>query len=481
MTIIEDIPPQPTVVPDPNSSDALGTLLLTVPQVWCHQTRGTEITLLGKGEARLYHVVVPREDGGVEGEVEDACLLTVDGGDTVEAKQNILTLLLVAKSKAWQEGEMTFVVPLPDGETYRLEMSSASPAALELMCDILTHFAIFENRHHIRNTLALVDPESGELMELVAEDVLLKDIDEESVAARDDLAVGSSFLPAKIKEEGGKAPIVIDEEQVQLMREQRDRRQADRVRYMHTASEAIVTSSGWMADGLVKGATILAKGIQSGSKMIEQRIPATRTPVRLSDETKARLATAKRVSGTVYQTSTNVIDTAVNAAITTASKLLPHDITHPDTHSPTDASAVAQLGLATLYAAANIINGLGTTAAILGTSARDGMMGIIGRAYGEDARDAVGEVAGVGGNVVGVLVYFDGRGISRRVVLGKVGQVVVKRFAEQGEEGNETQAEMVKRKNEVAVADGKKEVVVETVIFDAEAGQELHPDAKSRL
>lgn len=85
------------------------------------------------------------------------------------------------------------------------------------MSDILTHFAIFENRHHIRNSLALVDPESGELIELVAEDVLLKDIDEESVAESDDLAVGSSLLPAKIKEEGGKAPVVIDEGQVQLM------------------------------------------------------------------------------------------------------------------------------------------------------------------------------------------------------------------------------------------------------------------------
>ncbi|RUP00485.1 senescence-associated protein-domain-containing protein [Jimgerdemannia flammicorona] len=366
------------------NTDNVPTLLLTIPTVRCYFLRDGVTTTLGEGEANVHHVFVPCagiESGDCE-QVDDGCLLTVGVKNEGGAKRNILTLPLVSQSKAWQEEEKTFAFPAPDGGVYKLEMLSANPTTLDFLSDLLTHLVTFENRHRIRNAFALVDPVSGEVMEqLVADDVVLgpqddSSWDEESVAASDDLAVGSSFLPSRMGV-GAKEPIVVDEEQIRLMRKAR------RIRNMNTTGDILVVSSGLMAQGMVKGATILARGISSGSRMIEKRIQPRNTPLRFSEETKAKLAAARRLSGAVYHATT----TTLTATVTTASKLIPVPPAPSDTPAPpSEAAAAAHLGLSTLRAAVNLLTGLGTTAAILGASARDGVMRVVERRYGMNAR-----------------------------------------------------------------------------------------------
>ncbi|RUS24592.1 hypothetical protein BC938DRAFT_473354, partial [Jimgerdemannia flammicorona] len=228
----------------------------------------------------------------------------------------------------------------------------------------------------MRKTLALVDPQSGEIIEVIAIDVVF----------------------------GSNAASLVDPQSGMILEVVR--------MHLNKAADTLVTSSERAAEGLVNSATFLAKGISSGSKMIEQRI----TPVQLPQETIAGLEKVGRISDKI----TDGIKTVITTTVTTASKLIP--TLPPCSFTIPSDSALVKLG----RAVANIQMGLGDAGAILGSSVCDGVTGIVEQRYGSEVSVALGSIASaVNALYMGrMMVYFDEDGKSWPIRLVSIGMFV---------------------------------------------------------
>lgn len=70
--------------------------------------------------------------------------------------------------------------------------------------DVLTYFIKYENRHQMKNTLAMVNPVSCQVTQVVADNVQLDRTDSESVLDEED------FISSHEDKRGQKLPVYID-------------------------------------------------------------------------------------------------------------------------------------------------------------------------------------------------------------------------------------------------------------------------------
>jgi hypothetical protein len=69
--------------------------------------------------------------------------------------------------------------------------------------DILTYFIKYENRHQMKNTLAMINPVSCQVTQVVADNVQLDRSDAESILSEDD------FITSHEEERGEKLPVYV--------------------------------------------------------------------------------------------------------------------------------------------------------------------------------------------------------------------------------------------------------------------------------
>lgn len=76
--------------------------------------------------------------------------------------------------------------------------------------DVLTYFIKYENRHQMRNTLAMIDPVSCQVTQVVADNVKLDRSDEDSILNEED------FISSYEAERGQKLPVYVDHESMRV-------------------------------------------------------------------------------------------------------------------------------------------------------------------------------------------------------------------------------------------------------------------------
>jgi hypothetical protein len=114
------------------------------------------------------------------------------------------------------------------------------------------------------------------------------------------------------------------------------------------------------------------------------------------------------------------LDRAISATMKGVHTLYEHTKEPEDDKSlqknepPSDAK---RLGQSALKAIATVLHGTGIAAGAVGDSARIALVDLIRRKYGPDAGYVAARTLHVTGNLVGMLVYFDARGISRQVIV----------------------------------------------------------------
>ncbi|KAI9256659.1 hypothetical protein BDA99DRAFT_144401 [Phascolomyces articulosus] len=84
---------------------------------------------------------------------------------------------LTPKSKAWLQPDHLLIFDRPEGGRWRLDCSASDLNAFQALQDLLTYFIKYENRHHLRNALAMMNPVSCQVTEVIARNVQLEDED----------------------------------------------------------------------------------------------------------------------------------------------------------------------------------------------------------------------------------------------------------------------------------------------------------------
>ncbi|KAF7723463.1 hypothetical protein EC973_002017 [Apophysomyces ossiformis] len=306
-----------------------------------------------------------------------------------------LSIVLVPQSKAWITDEQVLVLPRLEGGLWRIDCSTSDPAAFTLLQDVLTYFIQLENRHHMRNVIAKVDPVSCHVTEIVAKDVRM-DVEDQELDSADD------FMATEC-ESGRKLPVILDDS---------DPSRARRVKLMYKSGDSMVAGSGRVAQVLVEAGHILAKTIQHGSKSLEEKLEPANNPLQLTDKERKVLETIHDTTSTVSKVATGFFDKLLS---TTAAGI--QSVCQPSTSTDPLRNATYHLGASVVQAAANVIGGVVTASTAVLASSRDGMVDIVHKKYGSDAGFAVKKTLGSTGHVLDTLVYFDGRGISRHVLV----------------------------------------------------------------
>jgi hypothetical protein len=82
--------------------------------------------------------------------------------------------------------------------------SDSDEASFGELQDVLTYFIKYENRHQMKNTLAMVNPVSCQVTQVVADDVHLDRTESESILDEED------FFSSHEDEKGQKLPVYVN-------------------------------------------------------------------------------------------------------------------------------------------------------------------------------------------------------------------------------------------------------------------------------
>lgn len=177
----------------------------------------------------------------------------------------------------------------------------------------------------------------------------------------------------------------------------------------------MVTGSDWLAHAIVLTGQALAKGISNGGKMLEDKIEPNKQPITLSDNDRRIFEAVYNTTSTATNIAAGLVDRAVSSAVSGINAMVYKD-EMMQTREPTQ-NASRHFGISALQAALKIVGGVASAASLIFESSRDSLVQMIHKKYGPDAGYMAEKTIGTGGNVAEMLVYFDARGISRRVIV----------------------------------------------------------------
>ncbi|KAI7903730.1 senescence-associated protein-domain-containing protein [Cokeromyces recurvatus] len=323
-------------------------------------------------------------------------------------------IVLVSRSQAWLQDDRTLIFPRAEGGLWRIDCSASDELAFTELQDVLTFFIKYENRHQMKNTLAMVDPVSCKMTQVVANNVQLDLTESQDILDEED------FITSHENKQGQKLPVYIQETtmNVVIIIETVDPSQVKKVKLLYQSGDAMVTGSDWIAHAIVLAGQALAKGITSGSKIIEKKIEPAKTPVRLNDQEKRILEIVYNTTSTATQMTANLVDKAVSTALSGINSIVYQEQIEETNKEPIQ-NASRHFGMSALQAAVKIIGGVASAASVVLTSSRDSLVQMIHKKYG-DVGYMAGKTLGTGKNIAEMLIYFDARGISRRVILSGV-------------------------------------------------------------
>lgn len=155
--------------------------------------------------------------------------------------------------------------------------------------------------------------------------------------------------------------------------------------------------------------------------MLEDRIAPTQEPMRLSDEERRAFEVVYNTTSSVSQMAAGLVDMAVTSAVSGINSMV-YDKEQMKTREPVE-NAQRHLGFSALQAFTKIAGGVASAASAVLGSSRDSLIQVVHKKYGQDAGYIAQRTIGAGANVADTLVYFDARGISRRVVLSGASKV----------------------------------------------------------
>ncbi|ORZ21414.1 hypothetical protein BCR42DRAFT_407512 [Absidia repens] len=326
-----------------------------------------------------------------------------------------MTISIASQSKAVCLQPKILTVPHANGGVWSIDCSATDPQEFSTLQDMMTYFIKFENQQQIRNTLAMVNPSSYQVTHVIAENVYLdrnknnsgstdrnigKDDDhddenESSVLADDD------FIATRENYYGQKLPVTMDDSVF------KDGLELRKVRLIYQTSHCIDVGSDWLARGLVNAGDSIAGYIHSGSSSVEGSVGKTAN-------TELVLSSKERQ---YFDMMYNFTSMAGNMAGQWFSKLLNLAAVKQatgDFHLPTPQT---QIGNSALQAATRVVEGSVVAAGTIFSASRQGLIQVIEKKYGPDAGYMAEKLMGSDKAGEDVMVYFDGQGISRKVVV----------------------------------------------------------------
>ncbi|KAI9492245.1 hypothetical protein BDB00DRAFT_439452 [Zychaea mexicana] len=181
------------------------------------------------------------------------------------------SIVLIPRSKAWLQPDHLLIFDRPEGGRWRMDCSASDLNAFQQLQDLLTYFIKYENRHQLRNVLAMMNPVSCQVTEVIARNVQLEDEDTQSekqpVMMETPMVAGGSF----------------------------------KVRLLYRTSDALVTGSDWLAQSFVLAGQSLARGIQIQTKKMSDTVEPTENTIRLSEVDRQYVETFYSVNRTLLK------------------------------------------------------------------------------------------------------------------------------------------------------------------------------------
>ncbi|ORY91847.1 hypothetical protein BCR43DRAFT_527183 [Syncephalastrum racemosum] len=310
---------------------------------------------------------------------------------------------LKPRSQAWLQDATTLVLDRPEGGRWCIDCSDSDPDSFSGFQDLLTYFIKYENRHHLRNALALMNPVTCKVTQVVARNIFLEgdtDSADETDQPNRDI----------------KNPVLMDESDLLNATIGKKSEKDTKVRLLYQTSDAVVSGSDWIAHSLVLAGETIARGIHSQSKRIRDNAEPVPSSFTLSDTDKYYVETFCKVNRSLLQGATNLISKAAAAA---ASSLNYFYNSHSLQQREPMQNATRHLGVSVFHAAHNVVAGLAMATGTVLASSRDGMVDMIYKKYGQDAGYLAEQALGsTQDDVPDVLVYFDSRGVARQVLVG---------------------------------------------------------------
>jgi hypothetical protein len=150
--------------------------------------------------------------------------------------------------------------------------------------------------------------------------------------------------------------------------------------------------------------------------MIEDKIEPTQNPMKLSSQERRVFEIVYNTTSTATSMAAGLVDMAVSTAVSNINAMV-YDDQQMQAREPVQ-NASRHFGISALQAAVKIVGGVASAASMVLVTSRDSIIQMIHKKYGSDAGYMAEKTIGSGINAAEMLVYFDARGISRRVVLG---------------------------------------------------------------
>ncbi|OBZ90466.1 Spartin [Choanephora cucurbitarum] len=319
------------------------------------------------------------------------------------------TIVLVSTSKAWLQGGHTLIFPKSQGGLWKVDFSKSTSSLFDELQDILTYFMKYENRHQMKNTLAMVNPVSCEVTQVVASDVELERSKLESMLNEDD------FITTQEAKQRQKLPVYVD---TTTPKEPVNPHDIRKVKLLYHSSNAMVTGSDWIAQAILFGGQALSQSITNGSKRIQDKIEPNANPVQLSDRDRKAFEVFYNTTHKASQVAAGLVDMAVTTALSGMNNLVQKD-RQLQSEQPLQ-NASKHFGISALQAAVKVVGGVASAASMVIGTTSNSLVGMIDKKYGPDAGFMAAKTLGSGVRIAETLVYFDGRGISRRVVMSGI-------------------------------------------------------------
>ncbi|KAF7731962.1 hypothetical protein EC973_007067 [Apophysomyces ossiformis] len=339
------------------------TYVCTVDRIGLSQFNQGQLTSLGNGHAVVFTTATPK-------------VLVIQCVDYYD--EEIASIVLTSSSKAWLQEEYHLIFDRPQGGLWRLDCSASDHLAFSMLQDVLTYIIRYENRHHMHNTLAWMDPNGYQITNVIATNVFLDEGNENTTKEK---------LPVKISKCADKTY---------------------KVKLLYKTSDALINGSDWIAQAFVSAGESLAHGIQKGTDLLAERVVPAKTPMKLSDSERLCLDVFSQTTCMMRRAGQNLITKAVSATVSGINARY----SDPQLRScdPMQ-NATRHFGISAIQATTNIIGGAAMAATAVLTSSRDGIAKTVHRKYGNDAFYVAKKTIGVSD----ILVYFDAHGISRPV------------------------------------------------------------------
>ncbi|KAL0094930.1 hypothetical protein J3Q64DRAFT_1829379 [Phycomyces blakesleeanus] len=309
--------------------------------------------------------------------------------------------VLEPQTKIWLQQQDLLMVPRHEGGFWRFDFSASDQETFCTFQDMLTLFLRYQNRHNIRNALVMIDAESCKLTQVIAKDIYLQGPRPEDSQAIIDEKMIDKKLPMVVQRMDEIQTIGIDP------------LSKARVRTMYRTGDALVTGSNWLASALIYAGKTVAREIESRTTQIETTAEPSNTALNMGDNERYCLDVIHQGTGIVQKATASWLSSAFSATISGISNMYTDESL---ASSDPVQSASRHLGISTLHAATAIASGAAIAAGTILASSGKGVVQVIKKKYVlPRGKPSVREIPRAPHQ--DVLVYFDGNGMSRQVVV----------------------------------------------------------------